>query len=297
MRGNMTLSNDVINEKIEEIIICKKNIYFFRDHHNALIPWARLRNRYLEEPILLFSFDHHRDIIDPFTFYCYHNRIVDKQQLLDKIEVSDEQTINAAIENLRNDEHIKTALALNILQTAYIISVDNLGDFPLSFEEERRINLFREGDADYLSKLIAGNPMITPWSERTYPDSDIYMAPFLPEGVNSCGNEYDSIVLDDSFLSEKMCVLSRMSKGVINKNGVITCKYILDIDLDYFHKLESLSPKSYAIFGNLVKNAEIITVAEEPDCVELLKTEPNLTSEILKEKLLLLLKNILEEVR
>lgn len=294
MNENIILGHDAVNEKIEETIICGKRIYFFKNHHYALIPWARLKNRYMGDPIMLFSFDHHTDTIEPFAFYCYYNKNANKQQLIGKINIRDELSIKEAIEKLRNDEHIKTALELSILETAYIICFDNLCDFPLSFEEENRTNQFRKGNLDCFCDLIEGKPLIIPRSERTYPDADIYIAPFLPDGVYSCGNEYDSIVLDDSFLNEKMCVLSQMSKGMIGKNGEVNCKYILDIDLDYFHELESLSPKSYRIFGNLVKNAEIITVAEEPDCVDLLKTESGLTSEILKEKLLLLFKHILE---
>ncbi len=43
--------------------------------------------------------------------------------------------------------------------------------------------------------------------------------------------------------------------------------YILDIDLDFFRTQESVHPKDPAEFLRLVRNASLITVAREPQCV------------------------------
>lgn len=46
-------------------------------------------------------------------------------------------------------------------------------------------------------------------------------------------------------------------------------KYILDIDLDYFHTRKSINPATSAIFYNLIRNSLAVTIAKECSCVEL----------------------------
>lgn len=270
--------------------ILDKDIYFFESHHFALLPWAKYRREMPEERIYLISFDYHTDIIEPFLRYCKND--TDKMNhLLAKVDYRIVESIKDAIKKLRNDEHICTAVHAGIIDGVYIVSHEGT-EIPCSYEEEKRLeNPYTE---EYLTKMIAGENVVTPQLERTYPEVKIHCAQFMPWGVCEMGNEYDSEVLEDSFLTEKFQVFSRMSPDIVSCDGSIKGKYILDIDLDYFCKLSALNPTQYYIFSNLVKNSEAITVAEEPICVELVRTEKSVNSTILKQKLLYLLTKILK---
>lgn len=277
---------------MEEEIICEKRVYFFENHQYALKPWAELKKRYVDSDILLISFDHHTDIIESFLRYSERNKEM-QRDMVSKIDFRDNDTIQVAIENLKNDEHIKAAIDLKIIKSAYIVSHDGR-ETPESVQEKERLDKYQRGDSEYIMQMVSGDFGITPLAERNYPEADIHMASFMPEGVYECGDEYDDVVLEDAFLQEKMFVFSRMTPKVISANGIIQGKYILDIDLDYFHTVKAIEPKDYTIFANLVTNAEIITVAEEPICVELLRSDSEVTSNLLKAKLLELIKGILE---
>ncbi len=43
--------------------------------------------------------------------------------------------------------------------------------------------------------------------------------------------------------------------------------YILDVDLDFFHTRRSLTPKDPGTFYRLVRNAVLITIATEEECL------------------------------
>lgn len=270
--------------------ISGKDIYFFESHHFALLPWAAYKRKMPEERIYLISFDYHTDTIEPFLRYC--NNDTDKMQcMLAKVDYREDGSIKDAIQKLNNDEHIRTAVDAGVIDGVYIVSYQG-DEIPCSYEEDERLK--DPWGPKYLSKIVAGENVITPQMERTYPQAKIHCANFLPWGIDERGDEYDSDVLEDSFLTEKFQVFSRMSPEIILSDGTIRGKYILDIDLDYFRKLSALTPRHYQIFSNLVKNSEIITVAEESDCVELVRTDKSVNSTILKQKLLNLLANILK---
>ncbi|NHZ86682.1 MAG: hypothetical protein GWP19_12520 [Planctomycetia bacterium] len=58
------------------------------------------------------------------------------------------------------------------------------------------------------------------------------------------------------------------------RNGKLKDKYILDIDLDYFHTKRSIVPSNPKTFYQLIQGAEIITIAKESSWInEWAKTE------------------------
>lgn len=58
-------------------------------------------------------------------------------------------------------------------------------------------------------------------------------------------------------------------RDVRNEICLLEEKYILDIDLDAFTSDKSLQIKNHNMFYKLIKNAGIITIVREKDCVEL----------------------------
>ena len=158
----------------------------------------------------------------------------------------------------------------------------------MSVEENERLKKLK--DIESIKQQLDGTYRITPPEKRHYPPSSIYMTEFIMETFKNRDNA-ENYHLEDDFLLTHFEVMSRMNK-LIRKDGTITAPYILDIDLDYFTTKNSILPKNINVFSRIVKNAEIITIAKESDCVNLC-SQCNVTSEYLLEKLLLLLKNII----
>lgn len=264
-----------------------KKVYIFESHHYALLPWAELKRQHTDEEILLFSFDHHTDTIDPFLRYAFdeESQKPDEElakKLINGIDYHSEDSITDAIKKLRNDEHIKTAIQSGILSKALIIAYKNAFEKPESNEEKKRISEWHSPEA--ILQQIGGTYQMTSEQDRTYPESDIYMPGF----------DYDSDEADfwnDDFLKESLATLSRMS-GLVDSEGDVKKKYILDIDLDYFHVSEAAEPKEASIIGRLIRNAEIVTIAKETACVEMC-SEGRCTSEDLLCKVVSLIEKAL----
>ena len=282
-----------MNNNIQKKLIKEHEVYIFEKHHYALFPWSEIKNNNIDQRFVLFSFDHHTDIREPFLSYCDCNE-KEMQNFVSKIKLNDESSINDAVLKLNNDEHIKTALKIGIFEKAFIISHSNVfDDVPMSVQEKARMETIEKNDPEYMMQIIEGNYGITPRAERTYEESDIYMPPFVSEGISEYGRENEDEVLEDDFLTEKMMILSRMCPDIISAEGEIKCDYIMDIDLDYFHTMKSINPISKRIFSQLVKSAKAITIAKEPVFVETERSEKTVTSDILLEKLLKLFEFIL----
>ncbi|MCM1430723.1 MAG: UPF0489 family protein [Clostridium sp.] len=158
-------------------------MYIFEKHHYALFPWSKIKTDNIDHKFVLFSFDHHTDTHDPFLDYCYyHNEKM--ENLISKIKFNDESSIYDAVLKLRNDEHIKTALKIGLFEKAFIISHSNtFEDVPMSVQEKERLEKFEKNDSEYLMQVISGDYGITPRAERTYEESEIYMPPFVAEGI------------------------------------------------------------------------------------------------------------------
>lgn len=70
-------------------------------------------------------------------------------------------------------------------------------------------------------------------------------------------------------------------------------KYILDIDLDFFHTRKSIHPLDISVFKNLIDNAIAISIAKESNFIESWKTkyDDSLSVDYLLENLLELIRN------
>lgn len=247
---------------IERRIIGEKQVYIFESHHFALLPWAYAKRNYEGSEMNLFTFDYHTDIIEPFLRYSYDKKrdLIDEakqSKLLNEVNYHNDKSIENAIGKLRNDEHIKTAIGCEIINHALIIS--HSGDETPKSNEER-VRLDRLWTKESIMQIITNTYKITSMEQRTYPESDIYMPQFDCESAEE--------ILDDAFLSNQLAVLKRMS-NLISSDGVMLTPYVLDIDLDYFITPKAIKPKSHHIFTNLVRNAELITIAKESVCVDM----------------------------
>lgn len=269
-----------MNNLVEKRIIKDKPIFIFESHHFALYPWAWLRSQFKSAP-LLFSLDHHTDTHIPFLNECYvderigHNSKLAKKYV-EEIDFRKMATIENAIKKLRNDEHIKTAIEADIIDKAFIISYNNTTDFPLSYEENKRVENWMEIHiCDMEGKEHPLKKISRPFN---YPNENIYI-PSIYSSNTSEQIDLFNMAIETNFLREKFQIFSEMSPENVKLRG-FTKKYILDIDLDYFHTQKSIKPYDNSFFIDLVKNAEIITIAKESVCIDLLKEEYGISDEI-----------------
>ena len=274
------MNSKIIHKKIKD-----KDIFIFKDHHFALYPWLNLRCK-LNKPLNLLSLDHHTDIHEPFLNKCFINNEYDKilaKKYINNIDINNESSLDIVIDKLRNDEHIKTAIDANIINTAFIISYDNHVDKPISYEEDKQVKNWK--DIHFYDLMGKVHPLKNISRPYTYPYDKIYIPKAkMSDRIVSDVELYD-MALEDEFLKDKLKVFSEMSPKQIDLNG-FKDDYILDIDLDYFHTIKSIDPKESTLIKKIMNDARIITIAQEPICVDIVKLDKEVNSKYLEEQLL-----------
>lgn len=242
---------------MEILNIGNKEIYIVENHHEVLVPWALYRRRVDKAPILI-TLDHHIDTEDAF-YKASHNPQTHQHEeyrihhYLKDVDFNNTSSIERAISKLYNDEHIDAAIKSDIIDKTFVISYDGgKYEWTKSIEEENG----RDSRPYH------------------YPEKDIYIV------ENRCfigcenGRHDDSCIIghfnqaiESSLLNNMISIIGEMKPSLVS-GFLLQEKYILDIDLDYFHTRESIKPSDSSTFYSLIKNAEIITIATEPEFIK-----------------------------
>jgi len=224
-----------------------KEIRVIDDHQYALLIWGTLfQSR--KQPMVLVSIDYHPDTNPPFWLWAYQKamaidpdreaELVEKFQrrMLAALEPLDLDSVQRVMGQMRNDEHINTAMELGYLR-------------------------------DY--------HMINCMEKHVYSRGSHYLVP---------ENQFGS--LEDTMFKNIELPLERINAEEL----------ILDIDLDYFLRPENfeLDLDQNSIFADLVRQAQIITVARSKTYFDFLKTD-TFTIESCEEKLIGLLEKIIRK--
>lgn len=219
----------------EEKSIYGKRVYVFEEHHHALYPWAVIKRERIESNLVLVTFDYHTDTHKPFLDHACERNSIDYdliERLVSSIDYNSNESLLNAIEILKHDEHIQTAICCGILNDAFIIA---------------------QGTQNEDNAHIIQNSF---WLNLLGDDL------FLDDDNN--GNE--EMILEDIFLKEHFKEFSKKNSAV-QPDGKIQMDYILDIDLDYFSTPAALEPTECSIISTLIKNAKAITIAKESSWV------------------------------
>lgn len=229
-------------------------------HHHVLLAWAQYRNR-LECAPRLLTLDHHTDTSAPFRSYLRAQGVKDtvsmnyqRQRWLKAINYREPSTIADAIERLDHDEHIVTALETDIIESAFVIA-HNATDTDL----------------------------------KIYKDHKIMCVSVEAGDRSSVSREACDLVLESAFLSQKIDQFNQQLFAA-NEAPLLSRPYILDIDLDYLNTFKSVHPGATDYLKMLAQQAGLITVATEPNHVELCAIDKDLRSVYLLEHLQKLLK-------
>ncbi|WP_407056523.1 peptide arginase family protein [Burkholderia vietnamiensis] len=200
----------------------------------------------------LLTLDHHTDTHEPFLRYRHwatskglnHDNTQQKAAMLPGLiaatDWNNAATVEAAIDKLKHDEHVHTAIQARIVSRAFVV------------------NLSDETHAD-----VAGH-VYSVWSGCA--------SIACPEPIHDdqCLHARADRVIESIHLNYEIDQLNTMAQAA-GVPGVEADPYILDIDLDYFHTEKAIEPDDPATFYRLVQNALAVTIATAPACVKELR--------------------------
>ena len=235
---------------MEYLEINNKKLYIVENHHEVLEAWEKYKN----QKINVITLDTHTDTKLCFENYCYHNTTTSSTILINNYN-NNTIDIKNIISKLKNDEHIDFAVRSGIVNKVFVISYNtsySIGN----------ANIFSEEPNNYNNQLIIEyNNFTTLTSEDSYIHSR-------------------TIALTPKVLNDATNYFSSLDKNYANK-------YILDIDLDYICTMYAFD-EDLSKFKELIKNAELITIAKEPSFVKyengVMKLEFNSKTDDIKYK-------------
>ncbi|MCC6809223.1 MAG: UPF0489 family protein [Deltaproteobacteria bacterium] len=237
--------------------IGQKRVYTREQHHNVLEAWADARDE-AGAPLALISFDYHTDTLPAFADevsrrYKKQHAELPARDVRDalcadehaRIDWSDRTALKDAVMRLSHDEHIDAAVRAGILGPAFVV-----------------LGCYEPGS-------------VPPWATVIVPP-----CPLAHTGAHDaeCTLAFCNALLEDHVLQPIVARVEAALGAPIDRSD-----YILDVDLDYFRTARGIAPTAGAVFDRLIRHARLITVAEEPGCVGMLrlKGESIIASELL----------------
>jgi UPF0489 domain len=229
-----------------------------RAHHHALLAWSQYRAGLSFAPRLI-TLDHHTDTSRPFRNRLRADHAADdhdrlRAAWLGEIDFRKPDTVVAAIDRLGNDEHIVTAIAADIISSAFVVA-HNARDTDLQTYREHKI----------MCRAINANT----------------------QSYDVSREDCDKVIAS-RFLDEMLTSFSHALADT-GEPALQGGPYILDIDLDYFNTFASVATDDAAVLRKLASGAGLITIATEPEHVKACSLDPDLTSEFLQKRLMALL--------
>lgn len=251
-----------------------KPVFVVDDHHKALVAWA-LHRRSVDTAPILITLDHHTDTHEGFMRHAYalaqkrksRDAETIRRELIDKVDWRDDGSLLQAIQHLAHDEHIETATATGILGAAFCIQFNEF-----------------DGDPRPLEKQADGNVQYEALDSRIFAvPSGCFIGCTKTTHDTECQYAHADQILESIYLDSQLSIGDAMGRS-IGLKFLETTSYILDIDLDVFHSRKSIEPADASTFYRLIKNAAVITIATEEECVEeeWLDDEPMSANELLE---------------
>lgn len=242
---------------MDEVVAGGKQVYIVRSHNQVLEAWEA------RPGLKVFSLDFHTDTREALGSYAYWRtdsevragRCDDPEQR--KRELRDEKiraylegdaTIRGINDNLKHDEHLDFAVRCDMIEKAFVLSKNSN---PSSSNPNVHIALGTEEFAG--QRIIEYSPPCVPGCPESVHDDD-------------CRRLLADASLEDTVLGDAVSTAESFDPFFFDG-------YILDIDCDYFNTEKSLRPEGAGVFRRLVRNAALITIALEPECVRICRLE------------------------
>lgn len=260
---------------MKTMTIGKKEVGIVESHQDVLRLWREYHINTDHRPYLI-TFDTHTDNKPAMNLN------------LEKGDISllNNKWLQEICATIKNDEQIDTAIKLQLIKKAIIISFNGSSDIPNSIE----MCNYSWRDA-MIKELMGEEPVPIPNRPYSYPNSDIYVIGYdcfigctRKPHTEECEKPKFDQAIETIFLESRFERINEMIPGFTDDRHIVTEKYILDIDLDYFHTIKSLNPDNPELFYNLIRNAETITIAKESNYID--TTFDELDSELLLRRLI-----------
>lgn len=252
--------------QIDWLHIAEKPIALFEDHHFALIPWAQWGLGHTQ--LRLITIDHHCDTHEAFLRRAFINHEVDRQRqasLCAAIDPAVPSTVEAAVIALRHDEHIDAAIRSGILDAAFVIAPQDQRSIR-SLEHTAHAELERQLVPAQLAELWQTNPRpLPPMTYRMPTNRMVAVHPVEFMRAGELVNPWPDLALESEHLGDRLAIFNQILR-LEGAPELQHAPYILDIDLDAFNTVQSMSPKDPFLFYELIRGALGITVAIEADC-------------------------------
>ena len=257
-----------------------KAVYIVDEHHQALMPWA-IERRKAAQPFALLTFDYHTDTRPAFLHYAFTASEQDElkaailcREMSCSAAYGDDDGLAEAVKKLSNDEHIDYAIEAGIIKNAFVFSFE--GNTTWSVQERQ---YWEDESPQCVAKRMKFPPPLPPYTYEE-PANGIFIINTGGSGIKNANR-----ILESDFLMDKFAAAAPMAAGA-GINSLPECPFILDIDLDYFTTGKSIQPDDASFFHTLVKKAQFVTIAKEPDFVMRHRLENDLDSDYLLDKLL-----------
>lgn len=218
--------------EMERCDVGGKTVYIAESHHMVLEAWAELR-RNRPAPPHVVTLDYHTDLRKAFTGDC-----------LRTFDESESQDFPDAEEAYAHMGPLVSRLAT--LDPAEVKAMIDRLTFEEHIDAAQRACII-----DHVFLCLSSRPGIPPDSRQHAVWKETYARP-----------EADT-VLEPGFLGK---LVGEVEKTV--GQPLEALPYILDIDLDFFRTAKAIQPEDPSVFHRLIRHAQIITVALEPNCVK-----------------------------
>lgn len=285
---------------VSEETIGGKPVFVFERHNYALLPWARIASAN-RGAVRLLTLDYHTDTHPAFLSYAcqqfpaHHVAAPEEWGPLASsevaaIQIGDDESVELAVARLRHDEHIDAAVRSGILDLAFVVANGDNGHIV----SNEQLALDRASGPG-LTITTDGRSITIPGPRRqaeppftyTIPDNRIVVLPRRHDYPwlewDEDDRSYRDAAVDSRFLTERLELIDTVC-STAGVPGLFERPFVLDIDLDYFNTQRSISPGDTHVFHDLIRRAEVITIARETTCVEHCQLEgEGLTSAFLEQ--------------
>lgn len=247
-----------------------KPIAVFEDHHYALIPWRRWHDSFGK--IRLITIDHHCDTQEAFQSASCNDRGIDRRKqaaFRAAIDPRDEQTIEQAVSNLRNDEHIDAAIRSGILDAAFIVHEQNARAVR-SVEDTAFWD--KAATLTGVEKILYVRDAPRPELPMTYAMPDHRMVAIDPTYYLREDDQvypWPDLVIESEHLEDRLATFEQILRSACEAS-LEENPYVLDVDMDAFRTYRALQPQDPTTFHRLIRGAVGITIARERVCCKML---------------------------
>jgi hypothetical protein len=248
----------------------------YESHHYALLPWHEWRQD-LSRPPRLLSIDFHTDTHPAFQHYAFYVRDPsplrrkphseqDRTDRLAQLSPDDAASVDAAVLDLRHDEHIDAAIQCGILDAAFILA----HNFNNSLEP-KEVTCWKARNLNLLAPFQEPRPQ-PPFTYEIPQNRIILLGDDTPLIGDDARHRSRSQILEAKVLRARLANADDICRSA-NVGLLLSAPFVLDIDLDSFNTRQAIAPRDPSTFYELIRRAHAITIAQEPECVDICQME------------------------